>query len=238
MKALLLAGGRGTRLLPYTTTVPKPLFPIGDIPIMELLLRQLGRHGLREVFVATGYLGHLIETFFGDGEKLGLSLRYLREVNPLGTAGPIAAALPDLGADFLVLNGDLVTTLDFSEFQNFHKKLSADATVAVTTRRTTSQFGLIEQDAEGRLTNYREKPTETATVSMGCYVFRAAALEPRVRAGEYLDMPDLILRLRDAGANVRCHTQSCRWFDVGRPEDHKLANEWFAAHREEFLAPA
>src|ERR1700712_2191996 len=109
----MLAGGRGSRLLPYTTTVPKPLIPIGNVPIMELLLRQLGESGIHEVLVAIGYLGHLVESVFQNGERLGLSLRYLRETRPLGTAGPIAGALPDLGEDFLVLNGDLLTTLDF-----------------------------------------------------------------------------------------------------------------------------
>lgn len=237
MKAFMLAGGRGSRLLPYTTTVPKPLVPVGDLPIMELLLRQLRAHGIREVLVAIGYLGHLVEGVFQNGERLGLSIRYLREAHPLGTAGPIAGALPDLGDDFLVLNGDLLTTLDFRALIDFHKQTQADATVAVCDREMQSEFGVIEHDGAGRLIDYREKPIQTWTVSMGCYVFRRAAIEPHLREGLHLDMPDLILRLRDANANIRCQNQYCRWFDIGRPEDHRLANEWFIARQHEFLPP-
>ncbi len=235
MHALLLAGGKGTRLLPYTTIIPKPLRPVGEIPMMELLVRQLRASGITKIFVVVGHLGSLIEAFFQDGAAFGVSMQYLREKQPLGTAGPLAAALALLGETFLVLNGDLLTTLDFAELARAHRETGADATVSVFPREVRSEFGVIEQDSTGRLTGYREKPVRTFSVSMGCYAFRRDALLPHMQPGEPLDMPELILRMHEAGANVRCHSQPCRWLDIGRPEDHHLANEWFAQHRDEFL---
>jgi NDP-sugar pyrophosphorylase family protein len=237
MKAVLLAGGKGTRLLPYTAIFPKPLVPIGEIPVMELILRQLAHRGFREIIIAVGHLGHLIEAYFQNGDRFGVSIQYLRETSPLGTAGPVAAALPLLGEDehFLVMNGDLVTTMDFSLLREDHLRQGADATVAVHQRTVASEFGVIDMDAAGRLTGYREKPSQTMILSMGCYVFRRAALEGQLHEGERLDMPDLILRLHAAKKEVFCHAPSCRWLDIGRPEDHQVAGEWFAAHRSEFL---
>ncbi|MEO7932233.1 MAG: sugar phosphate nucleotidyltransferase [Chthoniobacterales bacterium] len=235
MQALLLAGGKGTRLLPYTTIIPKPLMPIGDMPVMELLVRQLRASGVTEILVAIGHLGSLIEAFFQDGTAFGVSIRYLRENQPLGTAGPLTTALPELGEDFLVLNGDLLTTLNFAKLLQAHRETQADATVSVFPREMKSEFGVIEQDNTGLLIGYHEKPVQTFVVSMGCYAFRRTALLPHLKPGEPLDMPALILRLHDAGANVRCHSQACRWLDIGRPEDHLLANEWFAEYRHEFL---
>ena len=235
MQALLLAGGKGTRLLPYTTTVPKPLMPVGDMPVLELLIRQLKVSGVTEIWLAIGHLGSLIEAYFQNGDRLEIPIHYLRETRALGTAGPLSGALPHLAEQFLVLNGDLLTTLDFSTLLQTHLASQADVTVCVHARELRSEFGVIEQDATGRLIGYREKPVHTMDVSMGCYAFRRSTLLPFLQPDEAIDMPELILRLLKAEANIQCHSQSCRWLDIGRPEDHQLANQWFADHREEFL---
>lgn len=237
MRAFLLAGGKGTRLLPYTTIFPKPLIPIGDIPVMELLLRQLRFYGVNEVMVSIGHLGHLIEAYFQDGSRFGMNIRYLREETPLGTAGAMAEALNWLGEYFLVLNGDLLTTLNFSELQNQHHQADGSVTVCIYPRELKSEFGVVMYDEAGWLTDYIEKPKQVIHVSMGCYVFHSERVAKYLEKGLYLDMPTLILRMKEGGEKVYCHAPNCKWLDIGRPEDHQLACDWFKNSREEFLPP-
>ncbi|HEX2101170.1 MAG TPA: nucleotidyltransferase family protein, partial [Candidatus Synoicihabitans sp.] len=158
MKALILAGGQGQRLRPYTTVVPKPLMPLGDKPVLEVLLRQLHAHGIREVVIAVNHLRELIEAFFNDGRALGLKITYSVEDEPLGTAGPIGAVLDELGNDFLVLNGDLLTTLDFARLITAHETSRAAATVAIYRQQLRLDYGIITRDGDNRLTDYVEKP--------------------------------------------------------------------------------
>lgn len=238
MKALLLAGGKGTRLLPYTTIFPKPLIPIDDIPVMELLLRQLRHYGIKEVVVAVGHLGHLIEAYFQDGSRFNMTIRYLREAIPLGTAGPMTEALEWLGEHFLVLNGDLLTTLNFTELQQAHLQAGGSVTVCVYPREMKSEFGIIIHDEDGWLSDYQEKPLQVVKVSMGCYIFTSEHVTKYLNKGLYLDMPDLILKMKANGEKVYCHMPACRWLDIGRPEDHRLACEWFGQYRDEFLPSA
>jgi NDP-mannose synthase len=237
MKAIVMAGGKGSRLYPYSATLPKPLMPLGDIPILELLIRQLRHAGITDVIIAVNHLRHLIEAFFGDGKRFGVNIQYSLEETPLGTAGPMGAVLDRLGDDFLLMNGDLLTSLNFQQMIEAHKATRADATIGVFERELKIEFGLIETDADMRMVNYLEKPSHKHLVSMGVYVLRNAAVRPFVKAGERLDMPDLVLSMMRSGLQVRCHRQDCVWLDIGRPEDFATAQRLIEAEPQVFLPP-
>lgn len=157
MRAVILAGGRGARLAPYTTILPKPLMPIGDVAILEVVLRQLAHYGFSRATIAVGYLAELIMAYLSDGERMGLRIDYSRETTPLGTAGPLTL-IPDLDDTFLVINGDVLTTLDFGALVRYHKSRGAMATIAVFQRTVTIDLGVIEMDEHSRLTGYRRNP--------------------------------------------------------------------------------
>lgn len=232
-RAVVLAGGRGTRLAPYTTVLPKPLMPVGDMPILEILLRQLRRAGIRRVTLAVGHLAALLEAYFGDGGRFGVSLDYSYEDKPAGTAGPLAL-VPDLDRTFLVMNGDLLTTIDFDDLLRTHRARGAAVTVGLFEKQVALDLGIVETGPDGRVTNYVEKPTLTYDVSVGIY-----AMEPTVLAhidpDEHLDLPDLVLRLIAAGADVQAYRFSGTWFDIGRPDDYAAASEHFERRRHELL---
>ncbi|WP_435005413.1 sugar phosphate nucleotidyltransferase [Tundrisphaera lichenicola] len=237
MQAILLAGGKGTRLRPYTAVLPKPLMPIGGddpLPIMEVVLRQLARFGFDEVTVITGYLTELIEAFFGDGRKFGTHLTYRREVSPLGTAGGLALmARPD--ESVLVINGDILTTLDFGEMYRFHRDRRAAATIASYPREVRIDFGVLEFGNDPHvLTGYREKPEFSFQVSMGLYILDPIAWD-YLTPGQTLQMPDLLETMRGAGHPVHCFKKPCYWLDIGRHDDYATANEVFEARRKSFL---
>lgn len=235
MKALVLAGGRGTRLRPYTMVIPKPLMPVGDYPILEILLRQLKRSGVSEIYMAVGHMHHLIRAFFEDGERMGLKIRYVLEDEPLGTAGPIATCLDQLGESFFVLNGDLLTTLDFSAMRAHHQAEEASATIALYTRTVKIDFGVVEMDERTVLTGYREKPTYTFEVSMGVNLLNAESVRPHLKPGTYLDMPDLLLNLSKAGSKVVGFRSDCFWLDIGRVDDYEQATRVFEERKADFL---
>jgi NDP-sugar pyrophosphorylase family protein len=152
---VILAGGKGTRLMPYTTSLPKPLMPVGDYPILDILLRQLAQQGFKKITLAVGHLAGLIEAYFKQGENWGVDLTYAHETTPLGTAGPIAR-LPKHDRPLLVLNGDLLTALDFEHLVRFHCEKRAAATIGTTRRTETVQFGVIESGPNGQITEYKE----------------------------------------------------------------------------------
>jgi NDP-sugar pyrophosphorylase family protein len=235
MQVLVMAGGRGTRLGPYTATFPKPLMPIGDMPILELLLHQFKAAGVTEVILAVNHLHHLLRAFFGDGERLGLKISYSLEDEPLGTAGPIGLVLDQLGETFFVTNGDLLTTLNFKAMLTAHREAGADATIGSFRREVKSEFGLLQTGAGMRMTGYLEKPVQTHLVSMGLYVLQRDAIAPHVRHGERLDMPDLMRALVVADRHVLCHAPECFWLDIGRPDDYAQAQALFDSDRRRFL---
>jgi NDP-mannose synthase len=235
MKALILAGGKGTRLRPYTTVIPKPLMPVGDFPILEIILRQLKRAGVSDVILAVGYMSQLFQAFFEDGKRLGLGISYSLEEKPLGTAGPIGLVLDQLGGDFIVMNGDLLTTLDYKNLFEHHKQRSAAATIATYTREVKVDFGVVETDDRQELSAYREKPLYTFDVSMGVNVLNAEVLREVLIPGQYLDIPDLMLRLKSLGKRVACYREDCYWLDIGRVDDYQIASDIFEARRAEFL---
>ncbi|WPB83360.1 sugar phosphate nucleotidyltransferase [Sediminicoccus rosea] len=235
MQVLVMAGGRGTRLGPYTATFPKPLVPIGDMPILELLLRQFKAAGVTEVILAVNHLHHLLRAFFGEGERLGMKISYSLEDSPLGTAGPIGLVRDQLQETFFVSNGDLLTTLDFATMLAAHRTAGADATIASFRREMKSEFGVLETDAEMHMTGYLEKPVQTHLVSMGLYVLQRDAVVPLVTPGERLDMPDLMRALVAGGRRVLCHAPECFWLDIGRPDDYAQAQALFDTDRGRFL---
>lgn len=219
MQAIVMAGGKGSRLHPYSALFPKPLMPLGDKPVLEILLHQLRAAGVTHVILAVNHLRHLLEAFFGDGSRFGLSITYSVEDRPLGTAGPIGLVLDRLGEDFFLTNGDLLTTLDMGAMLADHRARGADATIGTYRRQLRSEFGLLEVDNKMRMTGYKEKPTYEQLVSMGLYVLRREAVIPFMVPGEPLDMPALVLAMHQAGQNVVCHSQDCFWLDIGRPDD-------------------
>lgn len=235
MKVLILAGGRGTRLKPYTTVIPKPLMPIGELPILEVILRQLRAAGAEEVLLAIGHMGQLIRAFFGNGERLGLPIDYIVEERPLGTAGAIANAIDRLGENFLVMNGDLLTTLDYRALFDGHVATGAAATIGLYRREVKIDFGVIETTSSGELSRYVEKPMYTFDVSMGVNAFSAAQIQPHLKQGSYLDIPDLMTALVSAGQKVMTFRKDCYWLDIGRVDDYHLATEIFEQRRKEFL---
>jgi NDP-sugar pyrophosphorylase family protein len=235
MKVLVLAGGRGTRLKPYTTVIPKPLMPIGDYPILEVILRQLRRAGAEEILLGIGHMGQLMQAFFEHGERIGVPISYVFEDRPLGTAGAIANAIDRLGDQFLVMNGDLLTTLDYKGLFEAHRASGAAATIGLYRREVKIDFGVIEVGAGGELTRYVEKPVYHFDVSMGVNAFSSEQIRPHLNAGEYLDIPDLMMRLVNAGKVVSTHRKECYWLDIGRVDDYHLATEIFESRKAEFL---
>jgi NDP-mannose synthase len=235
MRAIILAGGKGQRLRPYTTVLPKPLMPIGDMPILEVVLRQLRRAGITRVTIAVGYLAELVQAFFGDGRRLGLAIDYSFEERPLGTVGPLTL-IPDLRNEksFLMMNGDLLTTLDYRGLIDRHAQSSAAATIATFRREVKIDFGVVESDATRRITGYVEKPSFEYRVSMGIYCFDSRVLD-RLSDGEYRDFPDLVKTLVAAGEYVQSYPFDGYWLDIGRPDDYSTAIDEFESHRDLFL---
>jgi NDP-mannose synthase len=233
MKALVLAGGKGTRLAPYTKILPKPLMPIGDMPILEILLRQMKRAGIDEVVLTVGHLAGLLQAFFQDGSQLGLSVSYSFEDRPLGTAGPLSL-VGGLDDTFMVANGDVLTTLDLRALVDYHLQQGAAATIATHVRRVNIDLGVIQFDDGNRLVGYIEKPTYEFQVSMGIYVFEPRVLE-YIEYKTYLDFPDLVLRLIKAGELVVGYPFTGYWQDLGRQDDYEQAVQDFESLRGEIL---
>ncbi len=232
MHAVILAGGRGTRLAPYTTVLPKPLMPVGEMPILEIVIRQLAYHGIRNITLAVGYMAELLMAYCGDGSKFGVKLSYSREEQPLGTAGPLSL-IQNLNETFLVMNGDLLTTIDYSAMWKYHKERGAIATLASYCREVKIDLGVIESE-DGWVKDYIEKPTYQYAVSTGIYIFEPEIMH-FVEYGQRLDLPDLVRRLMHVGEKVNIYTFNGYWLDIGRHDDYESAVGEFNAHRIEFL---
>jgi NDP-sugar pyrophosphorylase family protein len=232
MRAIILAGGKGTRLAPYTTVFPKPLMPIGEMPILEIVLRQLAHHDIQDITLAVGYLAELLMAYCGNGSKFGVKLDYSREEQPLGTAGPISL-IENIPETFLVMNGDLLTTIDYSAMWKYHKERGAIATLASYRREVKIDLGVIESE-NGWMKDYIEKPTYYYAVSTGIYIFEPEVLKYMER-GQRLDLPDLVLRLMHEGQKVNIYNFNGYWLDIGRHDDYDSAIQEFFTHRNEFL---
>ena len=233
MKAVILAGGKGSRLAPYTQILPKPLMPIGDMPILEVLLHRIKAAGIDQVVLTVGHLSELLRTFFKDGSQFGLNITYSYEQCPLGTAGPIAL-VEGLDEPFLVSNGDVLTTLDLTELIRFHHEQKAIATIAAHHRQSKIDLGVIQRDGGHQITGYIEKPVYDFLVSMGIYVFEPKVLSYIPRE-EYLDFPDLVKKLIAAGERVAAYEFNGYWEDLGRADDYERASRDFEKMRSQFL---
>jgi NDP-sugar pyrophosphorylase family protein len=234
LKAVILAGGRGTRLAPYTTVLPKPLVPVGGVPILETVLRQLSFHGFQEAVLAVGYLSSLIRAYFSEAEvSRRMRITYHQEREPLGTAGPLAT-VEGFDDDFLFMNGDLLTTLDYAAMMRFHRDHEAALTIAVVDRRMQIELGVLGINEASEVVSYTEKPVHSYSASMGIY-----ACSPRIRdyiePGVPLDVPSLVLRLIAAGEKVVGFRSDCFWLDMGNPADYARATDAFEQNRAAFL---
>lgn len=201
MRAVILAGGRGTRLAPYTYVLPKPMMPIGDKAILEILLRQMKRAGINHVVLTVGHLAGLMRAFFQDGQQYDLDITYSYEATPLGTAGPLAL-VPNLDKTFMVSNGDVLTLLDFNDFIDFHHQQGGICSIALHKHKVHIDLGVVEQNnGDYVITGYVEKPTLDYRVSMGVYIFEPRVLD-YIPKNEYLDFPDLVKTLLANGERV------------------------------------
>ena len=233
MKAVILTGGKGSRLAPYTGVLPKPLMPLGDMPVLEVIIRQLKRAGVSDIILAAGHLAYLLRAFFEDGERFGVRIRYSIESEPLGTAGPLAV-VPNLQDTFITMNGDVLTTLDYTGLVKFHKQQQALATIAMHQRNVRIDYGVIHCDGRYRVVDYVEKPDHQYSVSMGIYIFEPRVLE-YIEPDRYLDFPDLIRILLDNNEPVVAYPYRGYWLDIGRPDDYERAAREFEKMRSAFL---
>ena len=239
---MILAGGRGTRLAPFTSVLPKPLMPLGDRSVLEIVVGQLARSGFLDITLSVGYLSHLIRAVFDNrdlhpGEPLPLkqpTVTYVHEDEPLGTVAPLRL-VDGLDDSFLVMNGDLLTDLDYEEALVWHRASGSVLTIATQRRETRLDYGVLHVEASGananRVTRFEEKPTITADVSMGIYIMEPRALEFVPSSGAF-DIPDLVTALLDAGEPVGSFPYDGLWFDIGRPDDYeRAATAWENGHR-------
>jgi len=233
MKVIILAGGKGRRLFPYTVVLPKPLMPIGDFPVLEVILKQLKGCRLVDIIMTVGHLGNLIQTYFGDGSKLGVNIEYSFEDKPLGTVGPLTC-LKNLNQTFMVMNGDLLTTLNYLNLIEYHRKQNAIATVAAQKRWVDIDFGVIQKSKDESMAKYIEKPRLSYLVSMGIYVFEPEILN-FIPGGGKFDFPDLMYVLLKKDKRVAVYNSDDFWLDIGRPDDYQRAVEEFEKNRKRFL---
>jgi NDP-mannose synthase len=220
MTAVILAGGKGTRLAPYTSVLPKPLMPLGGKAILEIVVGQLERADLRRIVLCVGYLAHLIVAVLQNGPDRAARIEYVREETELGTAGSLRLA-PGLADTFLVLNGDVLTDLDLKELVSHHRQRGNILTIAAHRRTQQTDYGVLRLDSEHRLVEYDEKPQETFYVSMGVYVLEPAAL--KFIPDERFDFPELVHALLAAGEQVGALPYEGLWLDIGRHEDYQRA---------------
>lgn len=233
MRAVILAGGQGTRLRPYTTFFPKPLMPIGEMPILEVLLRQMRRAGVSDVTLTVNHLAEMLRMFFQDGSNLGLNIDYSTEDFPLGTAGPLSL-LEGLDETFFVSNGDILSTIDMESLLAYHRQHGAVATIATHRRDIKIDLGVIQCNSQGFVTDYIEKPTYNFYVSMGIYIFEPGVLK-HIPYAEYFDFPELVLKLIAEGEQVVSYPFDGYWKDLGRPDDYEQAVVDFEQMRSLFL---
>lgn len=232
-RAVILAGGKGRRLAPYTFVIPKPIVPIGTTPIIEIVLRQLAHHGYHHVSIALGHMSEIVRAVAGDGTKFGIRIDYSDEHEPRGTIGPLRL-IRDLPDDFLVLNADLLTDIDFSALWDFHRGHGGVATVATYVKTTRLELGVLETDDAERIRVFTEKPVLRHKVSMGIYAFNRAVLD-YIPEGRHFGFDGLMEALLSREQAVHSYLFGGRWLDIGIPADFERAQEEFEQNRELYL---
>lgn len=234
MKAIIQAGGKGTRLRPYTLVLPKPLVPIGKYPVIEILLRWLHRNGVNEGIITLGYLGDLIRAVCRDGSQWDLSLNYVEEKDPLGTMGALnLIGRQNLDSTFISLNGDIITDLDLRKMARFHKNHGGLLTVATAEKPLPTNLGVIDLKGD-RVVDFREKPVLKHSVSMGIYCMEPAILN-YIPKGVAFGFDDLMYSLLDQNIPVYAFKHEGLWMDIGRPEDYVAAQNTFDENQTSIL---
>jgi len=223
MKGVIQCGGKGMRLRPYTMVLPKPLMPVGSKPVLELLLKWLRRNGVQDVYITTGYLGHLIRTVCGDGRQWGMNIRYTEEIEPLGTVGALRLLREELDETFLVINGDVLTDLNLDAFSGFHRRQGTMLTIATSRRAIPTDFGIIEEH-NNLVTRFQEKPTLTHLVSMGVYCMEPDVLS-YIPDGVPFGFDNLMSCMLAAQEPVGTFQHGGLWLDIGRPDDFQKVQD-------------
>ncbi len=231
--AVILAGGKGTRLKPFTMTIPKPLLPLGDTPILEIVIEQLAAAGISRIVLTLGHMSQLILSSVGNGAHWGIKIESVLENEPLGTAGSLRS-VKDLDDNFLVMNADLLTTLDYKHLFEYHCVRNSIATIALSRREILIDYGVIRTTPDGGLGEYIEKPVISHTVSMGINVLSKKSLEFIPSAGKF-DMPELMMAMHRGGHTIHCYETQCYWKDIGRFDDYTQASEDFVQDSARFL---
>ena len=223
--AVLLAGGQGSRLRPYTIALPKPLMPVGEMPILEVIIKQLALHGINQHILAVNHQAELMRAYFGNGDRLGVDISYSLETRPLGTMGPLRL-LASLPQHFIVMNGDVLCDLDFGGFLDRHIRADHLFTVAASEREQPIDYGVLECDEESRLVRFFEKPRSKHLVSMGVYCASRRILE-WIPQDQAFGFDQLMLKLIAAGEPVNVERHRGYWLDIGRPDDyHAAVEDW------------
>ena len=220
---VILAGGKGSRLKPYTVSMPKPLVPLGDKPILEIVIEKLKSHGFTRVTLTVNHMADIIVAFFGDGSKWGVNIDYTLEDKPLSTMGPLSL-VKDLPENFLVMNGDVLTDLNYGDFYDEHVKSKSIFTIGSSRRVDTIDYGVLHCDNEKKLMNFEEKPKSNFLVSMGVYVVNKKVLE-FIPKNTFFGFDHLMHVLLDNKIPVEVYEYPGYWLDIGRPKDYELAIE-------------
>ena len=223
LTAVVLAGGKGTRLRPQTDEIPKALMPVGGRPIVEILLLQMQRTGLKKIHMAVSHLAEKIESTLGDGSKFGLQISYSHEKKPLSTVGPLKL-IKKLPEHFIVANADVITDLNFEKLFKNHLDSKSDLTIASYERQSQADYGILSVDESGHVVGFNEKPVFNFVVSMGIYVFSRKILN-YVPANTAFGFDSLMYELIDKGAAINSYTFDGYWLDIGRHDDYARAND-------------
>lgn len=219
---IIMAGGLGTRLRPHTESCPKPMLPVAGRPMLEHIIERAKAEGFTHFIIAVQYLGHIIEEYFGNGERFGVRIEYLRETTPLGTAGALSLLTPRPELPFVVTNGDVLSDIRYSELLDFHARHAAVATMAVRLHEWQHPFGVVQTQGID-IVGFEEKPVARTHINAGIYALNPEALASMV-ADSRCDMPTLFEQLQAEGKRTVAYPMHEPWLDVGRPDDLKRAN--------------
>lgn len=235
MKAIILAGGQGTRLAPYNTVFPKPLVPLGDRPILDIIIQQLQHYNFNPIYLSLGYLAELIEAYikYGSPHIEKDKIEFIRETEPLGTVGSLAL-VPNLKETFLVINGDVLTTLDYKKLVNYHRENGALLTVAMHKRDVKIDLGVLDVNKANEVMKISEKPILHYNVGMGVYVYEPDILK-YITPGKYLDFPNLVCKMLDQGDKVVGYPSDDYWLDLGTHTDYSKAQEEFEGLKDKLI---
>ena len=235
--AVIMAGGQGMRLRPYTTVLPKPIMPLGDTPLLEILIRQLGAAGIRNVLISVNHLSHIIKAVLDhtDFSDMEVNIEYHHETRPLGTCGSLTLMRGCLPERFLVVNGDLFSDYPIRSFIEKHAESDAALTIGTRIRTEAMNFGVVQRDPDGAVSDYVEKPATDYESSIGLYALERRCIDDYLTPDTRTDMPELVQALLANGREVQGVPAACTWIDIGQPETYLRAQELFERMPSSFL---